>query len=73
MPDTGGANVPALNELMSPWGMAFGDKVYEGDFQIGDHESKPPINVGYNDCKLFLFQCITHPEQASPSFLLKAW
>ncbi|ELT89805.1 hypothetical protein CAPTEDRAFT_228241 [Capitella teleta] len=38
MPDTGGANIPALNDLMSPWGMAFGDKVYEGDFNLGDHE-----------------------------------
>lgn len=24
MPDTGGANIPALNELLSPWNMAFG-------------------------------------------------
>ena len=40
MPDTGGANVPALNDLLSPYGMAFGDDVYEGDFTLGDHESK---------------------------------
>lgn len=36
MPDTGGANVPALNELLAPWQMAFSDEVYEGDYQLGD-------------------------------------
>ncbi|XP_071817777.1 membrane-bound transcription factor site-1 protease-like [Apostichopus japonicus] len=35
MPDTGGSNIPALNDLLAPWGMAFGDGVYEGDIQIG--------------------------------------
>ena len=40
MRDTGGANIPALNDLISVWGMAFSDEVYEGDFNIGDHESK---------------------------------
>ena len=35
MPDTGGANVPALNDLLAPWDVALGDKVYEGDFKIG--------------------------------------
>ena len=38
MPDTGGSNVPALNDLLSSWGIAFGDKVYEGNFKLGDHE-----------------------------------
>ena len=42
MPDTGGANVPALNDLMAPWGMAFSDDVYEGDFTLADHPSKWP-------------------------------
>lgn len=37
MPDTGGANIPALNDLLSPWGVAFGDRVFEGDFIIGGH------------------------------------
>jgi membrane-bound transcription factor site-1 protease len=27
VPVTGGANVPALNELLSTWGIAFGDVV----------------------------------------------
>ena len=40
MPDTGGANIPALNDLLSPWEMAFSDEVYEGDFTLGNHESK---------------------------------
>ncbi|XP_071040953.1 membrane-bound transcription factor site-1 protease isoform X2 [Parasteatoda tepidariorum] len=38
MPDTGGANIPALNDLLSPWEMAFSDEVYEGDFTLGHHE-----------------------------------
>ena len=37
MPDTGGANVPALNELLSAWGIAFGDRVLEGSFTLGSH------------------------------------
>ena len=37
MPDTGGANIPALNDLLSFWGIAFSDRVYEGDFTLGGH------------------------------------
>uniref|UniRef100_T1JW54 Membrane-bound transcription factor site-1 protease n=2 Tax=Tetranychus urticae TaxID=32264 RepID=T1JW54_TETUR len=35
IPDTGGANIPALNDLLAPWGIAFGDQVYEGEFKLG--------------------------------------
>jgi hypothetical protein len=38
LPDTGGANIPALNELLASWGMALGDTVLEGDFTLGGHE-----------------------------------
>nr|CAD7398045.1 unnamed protein product [Timema poppensis] len=38
MPDTGGANIPALNDLLSSWGIALGDRVFEGDFMFGDHD-----------------------------------
>uniref|UniRef100_W5MI11 Membrane-bound transcription factor site-1 protease n=1 Tax=Lepisosteus oculatus TaxID=7918 RepID=W5MI11_LEPOC len=38
MPDTGGANIPALNDLISVWGMAFSDGLYEGDFTMADHD-----------------------------------
>lgn len=38
MPDTGGANLPALNELLNPHGVSFSDNVYEGFFRIGHHE-----------------------------------
>lgn len=38
MPDTGGANVPALNDLLyANWGIAFGDSVREGKFTLGQH------------------------------------
>jgi len=36
-PDTGGANIPALNDLLKPFGIAFGDFVGEGHFKLGDH------------------------------------
>ena len=38
IPETGGANIPALNDLLSSWGIAFGDTIMEGHFSIGDHE-----------------------------------
>uniref|UniRef100_A0A665UQG2 Membrane-bound transcription factor site-1 protease n=1 Tax=Echeneis naucrates TaxID=173247 RepID=A0A665UQG2_ECHNA len=38
MPDTGGANIPALNDLISVWGMAFSDGLYEGEFTLADHD-----------------------------------
>jgi membrane-bound transcription factor site-1 protease len=37
IPDTGGANIPALNELLENFGIEFGDKVLEGYFNMGDH------------------------------------
>lgn len=37
MPDTGGANIPALNELLQGFGIALGDQVLEGYFAMGDH------------------------------------
>ena len=40
MPDTGGANVPALNDLMKSWGMAFSDQVYEGEFSLGENKGE---------------------------------
>lgn len=40
MPDTGGANVPALNSLLSQWNIAFSDQVYEGEFTIGENKGE---------------------------------
>ena len=34
-PYTGGANVPALNQLLAPFGVAFGDRVLKGRAQLG--------------------------------------
>lgn len=45
MPDTGGANIPALNDLLSPLGMAFSDQVYEGEFTLGEHDSELSISI----------------------------
>ena len=36
-PDTGGANVPALNGLLSNFGVSLGSRVFEGDFPLGQH------------------------------------
>uniref|UniRef100_A0A6I8S805 Membrane-bound transcription factor site-1 protease n=1 Tax=Xenopus tropicalis TaxID=8364 RepID=A0A6I8S805_XENTR len=38
MPDTGGANIPALNDLLSVWSMSFSDGIYEGDFTMANHD-----------------------------------
>ncbi|XP_006152632.1 membrane-bound transcription factor site-1 protease isoform X1 [Tupaia chinensis] len=38
MPDTGGANIPALNELLSVWSMGFSDGLYEGEFTLASHD-----------------------------------
>ena len=38
-PITGGANIPALNELLAPFGIAFGDKILSGDFSINGEQS----------------------------------
>lgn len=38
VPATGGANVPALNDLLKPFGIALGDRVYDGEFSVN---SKP--------------------------------
>ena len=38
MPETGGCNAPALNSLLEPFGIAFSDTVYEGDFTLAGHE-----------------------------------
>ncbi|KAG1681669.1 Membrane-bound transcription factor site-1 protease [Nymphon striatum] len=38
MPDTGGANIPALNDLLVQWGMAFSDMVYDGEFSLCGHD-----------------------------------
>ncbi|XP_033149616.1 LOW QUALITY PROTEIN: membrane-bound transcription factor site-1 protease [Drosophila busckii] len=37
IPDTGGSNIPALNDLLRPFGVSFGDFVGEGYFKLGDH------------------------------------
>lgn len=38
-PVTGGANIPAINELLSPFGIAFGNKILNGDFSIDGEQS----------------------------------
>ncbi|KAL1808844.1 hypothetical protein DCAR_0728368 [Daucus carota subsp. sativus] len=39
-PVTGGANVPALNDLLAPLGIAFGDKILNGDFSVTGEQSR---------------------------------
>ena len=34
----GGANVPALNDLLSSWGIAFSSEVVEGETVVNDHK-----------------------------------
>ncbi|CAF1122635.1 unnamed protein product [Adineta ricciae] len=37
LPETGGANLPALNKMMKPLGIALGDTVLEGNYELGEH------------------------------------
>ncbi|XP_039763502.1 membrane-bound transcription factor site-1 protease [Pararge aegeria] len=37
IPETGGANVPALNDLLSMYQVALGDRVFEGSFKLAGH------------------------------------
>ena len=34
----GGANIPALNDLLSSWGIAFSSEVLEGETTVNDHK-----------------------------------
>ncbi|EGG19252.1 membrane-bound transcription factor peptidase [Cavenderia fasciculata] len=38
-PVTGGANVPAINDLLFPYGILLGDTVYDGAITIGDNQT----------------------------------
>ena len=38
-PNTGGANIPSLNDLLSPWGMSLTDEVLEGEVWLGGADS----------------------------------
>jgi membrane-bound transcription factor site-1 protease len=39
-PITGGANVPAINELLNPFGFALGDQVVEGTIKLSNKNIK---------------------------------
>lgn len=40
VPDTGGANIPALNDLLAGWGIALGDTVLDGEISLGSHDAQ---------------------------------
>lgn len=50
MPDTGGANIPALNELLSVWNMGFSDRLYEGEFALANHDSSKALCLCVEAC-----------------------
>ncbi|KAG0631776.1 hypothetical protein M758_1G278300 [Ceratodon purpureus] len=39
-PATGGANIPALNDLLAPFGIAFGDTILNGPYSIGGERAQ---------------------------------
>jgi len=45
-PATGGANIPALNDLLEPYGIAFGDRIYNGEFEINSREHSAWFSSG---------------------------
>ncbi|OQR74736.1 membrane-bound transcription factor site-1 protease-like [Tropilaelaps mercedesae] len=38
LPDTGGSNIPALNDLLVQWNITLGDGVFEGGYKLGKHD-----------------------------------
>lgn len=38
-PITGGANVPAMNDLLEGYGIMLGSNVYDGELRIGDQRA----------------------------------
>ncbi|CAI6348863.1 unnamed protein product [Macrosiphum euphorbiae] len=38
MPVTGGSNIPALNDLLAPYGISLGSNVYYGEYEMGDRK-----------------------------------
>jgi membrane-bound transcription factor site-1 protease len=45
-PITGGGNVPALNDLLKPFGIAFGGRVFTGDFKQAHTGEKTKFSSG---------------------------
>lgn len=37
IPDTGGSNIPALNDMLQAFGISLTDNVVEGYFRLGEH------------------------------------
>jgi len=38
VPQTGGSNVPALNDLLSHWGISLTEEVYRGEVELSGEE-----------------------------------
>lgn len=34
-----GANIPSLNDLLAPYGISFSDKIFNGEFSIGENSA----------------------------------
>jgi membrane-bound transcription factor site-1 protease len=45
-PATGGANVPALNDLLASWRIQFGDRIFDGEFSLGQSEDRATFASG---------------------------
>jgi hypothetical protein len=39
LPETGGANTPALNSLLDRWGISFGEGAFSGNYVLGEQKS----------------------------------
>ena len=37
-PETGGSNIPALNDLLNIFNISFGDIIYEGEYSLNGHK-----------------------------------
>jgi len=45
-PATGGANVPALNDLFAGWRIQFGDRIFDGEITLGENQATFASGMG---------------------------
>jgi hypothetical protein len=60
-PITGGANVPALNELLAPHGITLGERILQGTTTLGKHSLQVRLR-GWLLCVLSWTSMMLQPE-----------
>lgn len=53
--NTRGANVPALNDLLASWRIQFGDRIFDGEFSLGQSEDRATVRAFF----IYIYKIIT--------------